>query len=370
MRVKKVLCYLLIILSLVSFIGCNKEKKAETSEKPAEEQFDIKVASNVIDVYMKYLMTEDTENLKKLYSSELAKSSKSMGVNELKVTGYNVEESNEVGRTGVFKLKVSRSNPTVPVAVLDECTIKVIKEEVEYKISEISSVIEKEAFLEDGSLRLRTKNNIKTNLIIDSNGIPEYTFSKDDKANMYKLMVPKTNYGVMDFSYDGNELAISTIEKDSFAGIVIIDETLAVQGNDPSGKGGDAGGNQNGQNNQGQKSEAKEKPVGKEIVTLDLLKDAKIDLMVFTQDQRYTLLQYTRVNNEKCIRVYNSDNGDMIKAKFEDKYPLDKVDVIFSSFDKDAVNYEVLQKPNTEKAPADIIGKWQLDLKEFKEKKL
>lgn len=367
---KKILCYLLIIFTLFSFSGCTtKDKKAETSEKASEDQFDIKVANNLIDVYMKYLMAEDKENLKKLYTEELTKSSKDMGENELKVTGYNIEEANEVGSKGVFKLKVSRNNPISPAAVLDECTIKVVKKEAEYKISEISSEIEKEAFIENNNLRLRTKNNVKTNLIIDNNGIPEYTFSKDDKASMYKLTVPKTNFGVMNFSYDGNTLAISTMDKDSFAGIVKIDETLAVQGNQPGGKGDE--GSKNGSEAGGQqKAEGKEKPVGKEIVPIDLIKNAKIENMIFTQDQRNMLLQYLRTNGERCIRVYNSDNGEMIDAKFEDKYPLDRVEVIFSSFDKEALNYEVVQKPNAEKAPSDILGKWQLDLKEFKEKKL
>jgi hypothetical protein len=168
-------------------------------------------------------------------------------------------------------------------------------------------------------------------------------------------------------------LAISTEDKDSYIAIIKIDESMAVQsdkggadekggGKETGGKGGEAGG--------GGGSKTKEKPIGKEISTLDLLKDSRVEFMSFSPEEKHIAIQYTKPGIGHCIRVYKMDGGEMIDFKFEEKYPLDKVDVVFSSYDKEALNYDVIPKKAGDKTVANTIGKWQLNLKDFKEKKM
>jgi len=360
---RKAISYIMALILAVTLLGCKSEKPQESGEA---NTFDIKSATNVVNTYMKYLMKEDYENAKRLYSQDLLSKLTPISDGEMKVKGFNMSEINEVGKSGVFKVKVTRTNINKASASLDEYTFKVIKDGAEYKISEVSSSSEKEAFYERGGIRFRSKDNIKTNLIIDASGIPQYAFSKDDKANVYKLPVPRNNFTNASFSYSGDKLGICTYDKNSYIGIIKIDESLAVQGGeDQGGAGGEGPEGQKG----GTNVMPREKPIGKEISSVDVLKDSKVEFMTFSLDEKFMLAQYKKGNVGRCIRIYKSDSGELIPVKFENNYPIDKVEIIFSSFDKGVVYFEVLAKGNIGKNEADIVGKWVLDLKEFKVKR-
>lgn len=355
---KKGICYLLIIIFIIALPGCKAKTQATVSSN-----FDISSAKNLVNTYMNNLMKENYEINKKLYVKELAVGKSNTSNNDLKITGYDISEINEVGRSGIFKVKVTRTDMKNTAASLDEYAIKVIKDGAEYKISEINDKVEKECFLEGGGIRHRSKNDVGTNLLLDDSGIPQYTFSKDDKAEVFKNTVPKENFGSINFSYSGDKLGFSTFGKDAYVGIVIIDETLAAQGGNE-----EAGSSQD--NTGASITNAKEKPIGKEVTSLDLIKDSRIQFITFSLDEKFVLVQYIKPNYGRCIRVYKTDNGDLIPIKFEDNYDLNKVEIIFSSFDKDVLNYEVVAKGNIDKSQKDIVGKWQLDLKDFKAKRL
>jgi hypothetical protein len=369
-HIKKLLSYIIVSCFILTLAACKAEKKEP--QKELGNEFEIKVAQNVVDVYMKALMKEDNENAKKLYTKELAEKTKETGKSELKVKGYSVEETSEVGRSGFFKLKVARMSLSEPIATLDECSIKVVKEGNDYKINEVKNETEKEAFLEDGKLRVRSKNNIKTSLLIESSSFPQYTFAKDDKGNLSKQIVPRDKFSVINFGYEGERIAISSYDKDSYIGIIKIDESMATQGGAGGGQGGEGGQGGAGGDKQGsQGSMAREKPIGKEMTSLDLLKDAKVEFMTFSNGEKFLLVQYNKPNLGRCIRLYSTDSGEIIKEKLEEKYPYGKVEIIFSSFDKDVVNFEVIQKDMNDKAAAEQAGKYQMELKEdFKIKRL
>jgi hypothetical protein len=368
---KKILSCALAVMLCLTLAGCNeKEEKKKAEEK---DNFDIKIATNILESYMQYLQKEDMENAQKLFSKELAEKHKGSGKSDLRIEGSKVDEINEIGRSGLFKVRVVRATPNKSMSILDTYNIKVEKEGNEYKVSEINSMTEKEAFIERDGIRLRQKNNVNTNLIVDIAGVPHYAYPKDDKANVSKVIVPKTNFGMISFAYSGEKIAVSTFDKDSFIGVVQIDETMATQG----GGGGDQGGQGEGGNGgsgagQGGGSTAlpKEMPVGKEITVIDLLKDTKVELMTFSLDEKFVVVQYDKPDTGKNLRVYDTDSGEMIPVSFEEKFPPEKVDVVFSSFDKDVLNFEVLEKNTTEKAQVELIGKWQISLKDFKMKKL
>jgi hypothetical protein len=364
----KIMIVVIIVLFTHSiFVGCTSNKKEDSSSE-STENFDMKAASNVADTYMKYLIKEDIENSKKFYSKELIKDSASEENKYLKIFGYNLTDTSEVGKSGIFKMKVSRSDITKSFGSLDEYSIKIGKEGSDYKINETNNTVQKEAFVEGDQIRLRNKNNVSTNLIIDLGSIPNYAFSKDDKTNIDKISVPKTKFGIINFAYGGDNLAIITEDKDSYIAIIKIDESLAVQSDSGNQQNGGAGGNNGSQAPGG--SQSKEKPIGKEITTLDLLKDSKVDFMNFSPEEKHIVVQYTKPGIGHCLRVYKMDGGDLIPFKFEEKYPLDKVDVVFSSYDKEALNFHIIPKKSGDKSVADIIGKWQLSLKDFKEKKM
>lgn len=351
---KKILSCLLILFYVLSFTACSEK---EEEEKAKINTFEIQTATNVVENYMKLIMKEDYENGKKLYTRDLFSKTSNMPISDMKIKGYSVTETNEVGRSGIFKVRVTRTSMVSSLSCLDEYSIKIVKDGAEYKISEIISSPEKEAFLEGKGIRFRDKKNIKTNLIIDGAGLPKYAYSSDDAAHLYKITVPM-KFSSINFSYEGEKLAVSTYNKNSFLGIINIDQSLAVQGDAAS---------QSADDSQGGGSEviAKEMPIGKELIPLDLLMDSKVEFMTFSLDEKFLLVQYTKENVGRNIRVYKVDNEDIIPVNFEKDYPSEHVEIVFSSFGEDIMTYEVIPKSKLDNSEIEIIGKWKLDLKTF-----
>ena len=91
--------------------------------------------------------------------------------------------------------------------------------------------------------------------------------------------------------------------------------------------------------------------------------------MNFSLDQRYLAVQYsTRDNSKKSIRLYDISNGNMVGSSFEDEFPLNKVQVVFESFEEESMIFNVVPKTESDKNN-EYVGKWQLDLKELNFKK-
>lgn len=359
--ISRILITVVVLTLIMLSSGCNANtstKKQTTAENP----FDIKSATIIVDKYMSDLMRNDMENAKKTYSNKLLKKSVNNQNSNLVIKGYNVDEVSELGNEGIFKIKVTRSDLKKAYAVLDEYKITVIKEGIDYKIDQIESYPEKEALFEDGGIRLKSKTNVKSNLIIDDAGLPVYSFSKDDKTNVEKISVPRSNYGILAFSYIGDSIAISTFDKNSYAGIVKIDESLETQGSSDSSGSNKASGGSN--------TPVKEAPIGKEIVSLDIIKDSNIEFMTFSPDEKFVTIQYNKTGIGKCLRIYKTNNGELISYKFEEKFPINYVEITFSSYNKDVINFAVSTKSNAPETAYEYVGKWQLSLKDFKAKKM
>lgn len=259
-------------------------------------------------------------------------------------------------------MNVSRSSREKPFASLDEYSIKIVKEGNNYKIAETNNISQKEAFIYKNKIKMKNRNDANLNLIIALRGLPSYIFSKDDKANIDKIQVPRRRFGIMNFSYGGDMLAITTVDKNCYIGVISIDDSLTVQGQN---SGQNEGSGQEETENGGDDG-IMEKPIGKEIVSMDILKNSTVNFMAFSKDEKFLVVQYSNDSIGNCIRLYRVDGGNMVKYKFEEKFPLDKVNVVFSSFDEDILNFDIVSKSKKDSSVNDIIGKWQLDLKEFK----
>lgn len=357
--------FLMIFFSSLLF-GCSLNKNQGTAN--IDENFDMKAASNMVDTYMKYLMKNDIENIKKLYAKSLLENPIGNENQNLNIMGYSLGESSEIGKSGVFKVKVVRSDLSKSFSSLDEYSIKVVKEDNDYKISEINSVLNKEAFVERNRIKMRSKNDVNVNVVISIDNMPQYVFSKDDEANIDKISVPRDNFGILDFSYGGDYLAVVTYDKNSYIGVVTIDESTEVQsdssGDDQQQDGGDKG------KSEKQIDEYNQKIIGKNITNLDMLKNSTVEFVAFSSDEKFVVVQYSNNNIGHCIRMYKMDSGDMINFKFEKKFPIDKVDIVFSSFDKDILNFDVIAKANNSDSLSNITGKWRLNLKDFKAVKM
>ncbi|MCY6485690.1 hypothetical protein OW763_15275 [Clostridium aestuarii] len=340
-----------------TLVGCSKKKEVEDVKK--KDDFEIKMAINTIDKYMDSIEKEKYEELNKLLTEDVKSSEKDLKINELKIRGYKLDEITETDREGIFKINVIKSNINKPETLLIESIINVVKDGTDYKISKISNSMKKEVFYLYGELRIRNENKVDTNLVINMEGVPKYAYSKDDKAKMEMQLVPKKNFGAIDFSYEGDKLAFTTVDNDVFIAILTLDETMQTQG---ESQGKEAKDEKEGKL-------IREKPIGKQIVACDFLRNCKIEGMFFSEDERYLIVQYKTTDNKMCIRIYNCDSGELVPIKFEEEYPLNKVGVKFLKLKKDKMIYQV-NPVKQEYKDNEYIGMWELDFKEFKPKRI
>lgn len=358
---KKFLYYIFLVILIISLSGCSGKKQQSKEE---DKGFDIKKAEAFITTYMNGLMKEDYEGVKKMYTDELKKEQKLTTNTSLKVKGFRIEETTQIGQSGKFKVRVARTNLYRPSAYLDEYTFKVIMDKWNYKINDITSSQQKEAFFENGGIRIRNENNVKTMLLMNYEQLPKYGYSKDDKAQLYKLFVPNKYFNNIDFSYTGDTVAVSTYDKSSFVSIVKIDESLAVQGQQEGGSSGGSGGS--GQQNP---TNLKEKPIGKEVMSLDILNNSKVQYMTFSPDEKYLVVQYTNGENMRNLKVYSAEKGDIIPFRFEENYNLSNVNIDFEGFEKEMLYYSVTPIASKKDIEKNVSGQWQLSLEDFKAKK-
>ena len=365
---KKSIIYIILIIMLLNIVSCSKNTNTQKSE---EHKFDIKKAESLIDNYMRSMISEDETAMDKLLTDKLLKTTKIIEKSVLKVKGYKIDEYNEVGDTAIFKVKVSSTSLEKSKSSLDTYTFKIVLENFNYKISEVKTSLEKECYYENYGLRIRNKKDVESQLLIDSDGIPQYGFAREDKSQTSKLELPRTNFQNIVFGYSGDNLAISITNKISFIGIVKIAtdsvQTAASQGG-PDQNGGtlQQGGSSQTEKNLG----PREKPIGKELMTIDVLKNCKIDFMVFSPDEKSLVIQYTNIDNRKCLRVYDADKGDLISFKFEENYNVNNLDIKYSYFSKDALYYEVVPRDDKKDIEKQVAGMWQIDLKKFHAKKV
>lgn len=371
---KKTLSIILMLLLLLS-MSCSKNN---VEQNTILGKFNIDKAIKTVDDYMIAVMKNDVNLQNKLYSSKLKKISDTKNRENLIVSGYKFDEITQAGDMGIMQVKVSEINSNVPYASLKTETFKVIKEDNSYRIKGIDTQNEKELFvsgINNDQIRLRTKNNVKTNLVTNFDGMPKYYYSQNDKTKNEKIPISMDEFGLVGLSYDGNSGFITTKGKNPYIEIVNFDESMATQGgtSGTSGQGQGGGTSGAGTGSGGGSTEndiVPEKPIGKEIVSLDVIPNAIIKNSIYSLNNRYLVIQYSKNNSGNTLKMYKCKDGDDIPFDFEKNYPIDKVDLTIINFVKSGFIYRVTPRAAyvNDKSLKNIVGTWEIDTDKFKVK--
>ena len=364
---RKIILLIIGIILTTTFLGCRKTTLNGTA---VLKKFDIEEASKTVDAYMKADMKNDVAGMDKLYSSSYKKRTEDKILNNIIITGYKFDQTMQAGKLGQIQVKVTKLNTIGTYAILDTYTFKVIKESNQYKIKDIETKNEKESFVSGNGVRLRSKDDAKTLLVTNFDGMPKYYYEQKDKAKTNMLPVDLSAFGVIAMTYEGSSQAISTKGKNAYIEVVRYDESMLTQGGTSPQGGGEGGAG--GAGGQGETNIGPEKPLAKEIVPIDIINDGIINNMVFSEDERYLAVQYVKSNGDTSIRVYKNKTGEQVPFEFEKNYPMNKVDVLINIFDKNGLVYTVNPKASyaNDSSLKDIVGRWQLDTKKFKPNRL
>lgn len=360
-NMKKIYFVLALIMMVIIFPCCNKK---QPMDKKVEQSFSLSEAKAEVEKYMSYIYAEDFEKAKTILSEDMQKKIYVGNVQDTKITGYNITEMNEIGKSAIIKVKVSRVATKSVYSVLDEYSIKISKVKKKYQIDEITSETQKEAFKSGDSIRMKIKSSGKSALLVDRDSFPQYGFSKEDKALLSKIPVVGYDFSLMTFSFSGNKILIAMEKVNSFLSLVNIDDSIAAQGGDQGGgQGGSTGGNAGSVN-----MTPREKPAGKEVTALDVIMNCKTINLAISPNEKFACVQYVKNKDIKCIRVYDTDSGNMIPVNFEDSYDTSTYDIVFDKFEKDFMIFNVIPKQG--KTSKETAKKWQINLKTFKIEKI
>lgn len=349
----------LILLLLLGTIGCSKGISNPSS---ILKKFYIEDATKTVNSYMNDIMKKDISAASKFYASDFKKNNSEKNEQDLIVNGYKFDEINQSGDMGVIKVKVNRINNKIPYATLETETFKIIKEKSMYKIKSIDIQNEKEVFVggnNNTQIRIRSQNNIKTNLLTNFDGMPKYYYVQEDKARNNKIPISLGQYGLIGISFDGSSGFVTTKGQNPYIEVINFDESMMTQGGTESpGSGGDAGGGQT------PESEMKpESPIGKELVPLEVIPGAVLENTIYSQDGRYLVVQFTKDNLGSTLKMYKCKDGEGAALDFEKNYPMEKVDVRIINFVRKGLLYQVTPRAAyvSDKSIKDIIGIWQVD---------
>lgn len=341
--------YIIMILSIICIlVSCSSGKQHNDNE------FNSREAQDVLEKYMDAIELNDLDKAKTFLADEQLEKLKTPEKSKLKTSGWNMEDSMLAGSAALFKVSSSSFLDENPYSVVEEISIKVEKIDDKYKISDIGATNIKEAFMDKDEIRLRQKDAVKTQLVIDLEKMPSYTYYKDDVAKFNKIDVPRESFDVISLSFSGNKMAISSSDKASYVGIVEIEDSVPTEGEEQ------------GQQNSGEskKMTPKEIPIGKKITNIDLVDDVKIKEMAFCKREKFLAVQYE--GNEKFLKCYNAESGEVVSKSLEEEFPKSKYDVVFSKFKLDKLIFDVKSKQGEDEKD----GNYEMELEDFEIEKL
>lgn len=376
---KKILLGLICILIVINSTACNKTHVSQSKEI---KEFNIQDAFSVVNRYMGASMQNDINEMSSLYSSKFKKDNVQNIDKDVIISGYSYDEVNQAQSMADIYVRVTKINTKIPYTSLEMQDFKVIKEKGKYKIKSIDIQNQSESFevhsgnnnlsvLNGRQIRIRFKSSVQTKLVTNLQSIPKYYYTQEDKARIDKIPVSTDGFGISTISYGGTSQIITTTGSNPFIEVVHFDESMATQGGgESSGSGGSGAGGSSGGPSESQMQP--ETPIGKEIMPIDIIPGAAINNVKFSQDEKYTAIQYSKANLGNSIRIYLNKNGKLISFKFEDNYPMDKVDVKMINFVEDGLVYSVTPRngQKDESSTKNIDGIWQLNVNNNKPKKI
>ncbi len=339
---KRIIVSVMLMLLIFTAFGCNRGGDRE-GRRLRGTVINAEEALKLSEEYLSFLVGENYEEALKLCSEDIKEGAqKERG--DLRLTGFMRENYNEAGNSIMINYKLSLVKKGEPRADLDDLSITVSLEEEDYKITKLSAKTEKEAYLEGNALRQRKEEEVQSSPIIRLHRLPKEIYSKENKAEYTKVTVPKDRFSAVTFGYQGNSLAISSENGASYIGIIAIEDslqTLSSLGGSGSGGGkGEKG--QEGNQEKGLTGEdiSTEKPIGKEISSIDVIDNSTINYLVFSKDEEYIMAEYA-VNGVTSIKVYEAQTGEPIHKELEAIFPIDSYQLTFKTFTEEELTFMV-----------------------------
>lgn len=360
---RKIVYLVLILFVFVNCSACTSKKNQLTNVN----EFELTEATKVVEDYLKSYMANDYTSMNYMYSKGLKKKVENQNKPYLKVVGYKIMDSTEMGLKANIRVNVVSTDPYMPYTSTDSYTFKIKKEKGGYAIDEINSSSEREVYMYKRSLLVKIKDEPMSNVLVNLRGIPEYYFEKRDVANVNKIKVSKNSFNNLSLSYTAESVAISTAGSNPFVGVCGVTDLQQETG----GGGGEGQGQNQGQgNNVNENDIDPSKVAAKSITPIDIYADSKVEAMVFSSDEKSLAVQTIKGGNTS-IDIYNIETGKVLSKSIEKTLPKEQVNVRIVRADEDNFIIESTPKDQykNDNTVKKIAGRWEWSTKDYKIKK-
>ena len=359
LRKKILLLISLLVFTLMLFSACSETK----INKEDVEIFSLQKSFELAEQYLELVKNNNMDEANKLCTEKLIQNNQNILPGTSNIIAFAPDNVIESSKSAFIIFNVIRNSSSEPKCDLDNYAIRVIKEEGNYKIDEIKAMNLKQVFVRNRSLRMISEDGGSSDLIISLNNIPKDAYLKENEIMLYKEKVPADKFGPVSLGYRGKKVAISTIsENRAFISVAYIEESKEAQGGANSQSESGSNTSQEGSNVENSLEDLGDKPIAKKIVQLDMLNDVTIDNLVFTQEERYLILEYFNSNNVKRIKVYNSSSGDLIDLNFNEVIPDDNYSIELLDFKKDEFTVNIVAKEGVNSINKEIPGKYNVNI--------
>ena len=358
---KKKRLFILFMIFILCMVGC---KAKDDNNNNVQERFNVQIAKEIAIEYMERLKANDIEGANYISTPELQASNKIKKLSSMPIMAFQTANINETGNSAYISFYCTRTTGNLSDANLDLVNIKIIKENEKYIISDVKSENISEIYHEKDELRLITKGEGSSQLILRLKDLPLQVYPKGQKPVINKVKVPKDKFSVIGMSYTGSNIAVSTTDgKNSFVGVAIIEEanveSSANVSNQKLVQGQGGSGNQL---DEGTLKKILEKPIAQQISGYDVLEDSKIKTLMFNEEEGVLIVQYTKGNGKSLgMKIYSNPDGDLFPIEFEKLFPMDKYNIEYVKSTKNdlLINVTAANKKNISQ---EVLGSYKIDL--------
>ena len=326
---------LLVLFAISTMVSCENSSKEEVKI----DLFDSQKALSISKEYLFNIKEGNIDGANKLCSEELLKENKNLGEGISDITSFDKYKIVEGKDYGYYIYNVIRTSQLEPKSDLEECTIKISKENDNYFVTEVKSESKKELYVRDRALRILENQGGNSNLVLTLDSLPKDTYSSENKIMLYKSKVPNDNFGKVGLSFSGKKVAISTKnDTDMYLCVANIEDSVTTMVDDSSAS------NKILENSE--LEELFEKPIAKKIIPLDLLKSSTIDNFVFSKKEDSLAVVYINSFGNKSTNIYNANDGNILSGKLKAEFSEEKFNVEGISFNEEKFIFNVSSTTN------------------------
>lgn len=355
---------MIFLIFLIFLTACTKSEK----DNKVAEQYDFNniEALKVAEKAMLLIAKRNINELKAISDERAVNGLDQFGNSEFVITGYEIAETSQKGNKALYKFYVTKAVPFKAKASIEAYYIRIDKDKKDnsYKIGKVSSTDILSGVEYNDQIRVRTESDVNMDTLIKLSEVPTETYTKRMKEDISKITVPKDEFAALGFSFDTRNALIATKAGGKYYIASVSFEEAQTTANTDSAEAPPS----NNKSSSGSIS-VKEKSIGKSLTSIDVYNDAKVEYLIFSDNNKYIIVSTENKYGVKRFHLYKA-KGDDIELKLDEKFDEEKYSILYFDCSNGKLIFDVKAADGKDGTNPDVFGRYCLTLKDMKLSKM